>query len=409
MIGAVAATGCHYCGGQAFDPILDFGQQPISHRLLSSPGDAEYLHGLALRFCTQCGLVQISDPIPPSELYTDYNWLSTWKPQRHVPVLVDWVKALPGLTPDSLIVEVGSNDGLFLDALRQAGYRRVLGLEPARDAREAAARKGIETLAGYLTPEVASQIVASHGRCALFIARHVMEHVPDLSTFGQAMSTLLALDGYALIEVPYFQRNLETTDYSLIWEEHTNYFTDGTLQRLLADYGITVVRRDEFIFSGEALAVLGRRRSEQALPLTSDGVANTRALVAKYRQNLVPFRDACIRYFEDCRAGGRDVVVYGAGVRAHAFLNFVGLAPYVRFIVDDQPEKQGKFFPGARLPIKPSSALEEIGPALCLLAVNAENEEAVIARHPQFEARGGRFASVCPPSGRLLSVWNQLG
>jgi SAM-dependent methyltransferase len=399
--------GCHYCGGHEFDPVLDFGEQPISHRLLNNATDAEYVHGLALRYCVSCGLVQIVDPIPPDELYTDYNWLSTWKPQRHLPELVEWVKALPGLSADGLIVEVGSNDGMFLEALRDAGYHRVLGLEPARDAREAAVAKGIETLSGYLTPDAARRIVASHGQCRLFIARHVLEHVPDLATFGEAMSILLAPDGYVLIEVPYFQKNLETTDYSLIWEEHTNYFTDGTIQRFLADYGVQVRRRGEFLFSGEALAVLGERTGA-AVKIGTDGLARTRELVATYRANLARFRDACVALFDDCRARGEDVVVYGAGVRAHAFLNFVGLASYVRFIVDDQPEKQGKFFPGARLAIKPSSALDELGPALCLLAVNAENEETVIARHAPFEARGGRFASVCPPSHRLLPVWSEL-
>lgn len=398
---------CHGCRGESFSPVLDFGDQPISHRLLKAPGDAEYVHPLALRRCLACGLIQIEDPIPPDELYSDYNWLSTWKPQAHVPELVEWVATQPGLPKDGLIFEAGSNDGLFLDSLRARGFSNVLGLEPARDAREAALAKGLRTLPGYLTPDVARKLVAEYGRCRVFVSRHVLEHVPDLPAFGEAMSLLLEPGGLVLIEVPFFQRNLEKTDYSLIWEEHTNYFTEATLNRFLSAHGVSVLRTAEFVFSGEVIAVLGVHSGEPAGAAPA-AVAEPGDLVEIYRRNFERFRAGCIAYFEQCRAEGQKIVVYGAGVRAHAMLNFTRLAPWVDFIVDDQPEKQGMFFPGARLPIKPSSELDSIGKALCLLAVNAENEGTVIAKHQRFIAGGGQFYSVCPPSPRLLPVWNDL-
>ncbi|MEQ1729813.1 MAG: class I SAM-dependent methyltransferase [Vicinamibacterales bacterium] len=398
---------CHGCRGDQFSPVLDFGEQPISHRLLNTPDEAEYVHPLALRRCQTCGLIQIEDPIPPAELYSDYNWLSTWKPQHHVPELVQWVVTQSGLPRDALVIEAGSNDGLFLSSLRDQGFTNLLGLEPARDAREAALAKGIRTLPGYLTPDVARQLVADHGKCRLFISRHVLEHVPDLPAFGEAMSLLLEPGGFVLIEVPFFQRNLESNDYSLIWEEHANYFTEATLNRFMAAHGVRVFRRAEFIFSGEAIALFGERAGDGAAVPAAPAV-DPGELVEVYRRNFERFRAGCIAHFERCRAEGRPVIVYGAGVRAHAMLNFARLASYVDFIVDDQPEKQGKFFPGARLPIKPSSALDSAGRALCLLAVNAENETTVIAKHQAFLDRGGEFYSVCPPSHRLLPVWQGL-
>ena len=86
-------------------------------------------------------------------------------------------------------------------------------------------------------------------------------------------------------------------------------------------------------------------------------------------------------------------------------INFAGLSPYLEFCADDQVEKQNKFMAGSRLQVLPSKALEEHSIDLCLLAVNAENEGTVMAKHKEYCERGGRFASVHPPSERLLPFW----
>jgi hypothetical protein len=89
-------------------------------------------------------------------------------------------------------------------------------------------------------------------------------------------------------------------------------------------------------------------------------------------------------------------------------INYCGLAPHLECVLDDQVEKQGKFMPGSRLPVLAGDALGGEGIDLCLLAVNAENESAVIARRTDFVAGGGEFASFHPPSPRLPAFWKSV-
>ena len=77
-------------------------------------------------------------------------------------------------------------------------------------------------------------------------------------------------------------------------------------------------------------------------------------------------------------------------------------------IVDDQPEKQNRFMPGGRIPIISSEALYSLGIDICLLGVNAENEDKVIVKHTEWVRNGGIFWAVLPPSDRLLPVWHQI-
>lgn len=397
---------CRICGKVDLFKIIDFGPQPIAHRLQTDPSAQEYLHHVSLRLCEACGLFQLTDPIPPDVLYTDYNWLSSWKWNPHIPRSVQLIDQMAGLNKSSRIVEVASNDGSFLEVLQQHGYQNVLGVEPAQDAVKVARAKGVETLASYFNPEVARDMVSADGKCDLLIAREVLEHVNELPAFREAMSILLRPGGYALIEVPNFDFTLKTTDYSAIWEEHVNHFTLETLSRFLAEAEIRVIHSESATFSGEVLIVVGKYLGTP-LQLANNGY------LEELRTKAITFRDRwpkfCQAFLDSLRQhsvdGGR-AAIYGAGCRACSLINFVGLSPYIDFIADDQPEKQGKYMPGSGLPILPGEALEQQSAELCLLAVNAESEEKVIAQHQGFLQRGGRFASILPPSDRLLRIWD---
>lgn len=395
-------SACNLCRAQPLEPLIEFGPHPIAHRFVSGPGEEEYTHPLTLGLCERCGLVQLIDPIPPQELYTNYHVLSSWKPTPHVPDLAAAIERLPGITTDSRVVEVGSNDGAFLAELRDRGFTNLIGLEPAADAVAAAEAIGVPTIRGYFTPEIAREL----GAADLFLTRHVLEHIGDLATFTESMRLVLAPGAHVLVEVPDFDFGLDSPDYSAVWEEHVNHFTRGTMAELLARAGVQVDRFESYPFSGQALVAWGRQSDAPAAAATD--VAGLRDRALNYRDRWPAFATRLREYLSEQRAAGRRVGVYGAGCRAATLINIAGVAPLIDVVVDDQPEKQGKLMPGSHLPIVPGDTLEESGLDLCLLAVNAENEERVIERHSSFVERGGTFASLHPPSPRLPNFWQTV-
>ncbi len=399
-------SACNLCREPAVETLIDFGSHPIAHRFLDAPDEAEYSHPLTLGCCRACGLVQLVDPIPPEELYTRYRWLSAWKPNPHVPEVVATLERLPGLSPEARVLEVGSNDGSFLAELRGRGFERLLGLEPAEDACAAAAQHGFPTVRSYFTPEAASRIVESFGHADVLVTRHVLEHVADLPVFAEALRIALAPGAHVLVEVPDFDFSRDAPDYSALWEEHVNHFTRATIATFLATAGVEAERFESYRFSGQALVAWGRANGSAAAPAGRaselDGAAR------RYRDRWPAFRAALRGYLERERAAGRRIGVYGAGCRAATLINLCELAPLVEVVADDQPEKQGRFMPGSRLPVVPGDTLGQSGLDLCLLAVNAENEETVIARHAPFLERGGEFVSLHPPSPRLPDLWKDM-
>ena len=381
--------------------LIDFGSQPIAHRMLATATEEEFTHPFSISLCESSGLVRIDDPIAPEELYTNYFCLSEWKWQPHIPQLATRIEEISELAKDDFILEVGSNDGGFLEVLKERGFQNVLGIEPANDALASANKRGVETIPGYFTPELAAEIVAKRGQCDLFVSRQVLEHIGDLDQYREALSTVLRPGGFALIEVPDFQFSLDTGDYSAIWEEHVNYFTLPSLSHFMAQAGIEVQHSETVNFSGQGLVALGRRTAQSLAVDSIENLDQLRAKALAYRDYWPTFRDRFLEYLQQARRDGKRIAVYGAGCRACSLINFTGAAPYIDFMVDDQLEKQNKFMPGSRLPVLPTSALRDQSVDICLLTVNSENDEKVIAKHQTLTESGLVFVPVLPPSENL--------
>jgi 2-polyprenyl-3-methyl-5-hydroxy-6-metoxy-1,4-benzoquinol methylase len=399
---------CHLCKKSDLLPLINFGKHPIAHHFLTTVDQVEYSHQVNLCFCNECGLIQLHEPIPPEHFYTNYNWLSSWKLQPHMQDVIRYIKDLPGLNTKSKILEIGCNDGSFLDALRENGYQNLLGIEPANDASSVAIEKGINTINTYFNQSTAYEIVNNWGKFDLVIFRQVLEHITDLRGIREALNQVIKPGSYVLIEVPNFDFSLRTYDYSSIWEEHVNFFTKSTMNRFLAEIGIKVIHTDTANFCGEALIIFGKKSEENDQSFVDDsdiGVARMNAI--DFHNRWPFFKKDFSDFLKNRKDEGKKIALYGAGARACSITNFLELAPFIDIVVDDQVEKQGKYLPGSRLQIFPSSNLVEKEVGLCLLSVNAENESHVIKKHSNYIERGGEFISINPPSDLLPAFWEE--
>lgn len=391
---------CRLCGGSRLTVVLDAGDQPIAHRLLESPNDPEIVHRLALHHCAACGLIQICAPIDPAMLYLDYNYcFSSWKPQPH---MLDEIEMTLAHTRPRFAFEVGCNDGTFLDVLRQNGVSTLAGVEPNRFAGGKGERKGLRIYPGMLSDSVCRQAVAECGRFDLVVARQVLEHIADIEGFFRCIDELASVDGFLLLETPDVEAGVTMGDCSVVWEEHVNYFTEPVIRFGLRRFGYEPVALRRYNFSGGALAILARRaRRVGGRP----GGSPLGTVAGTFKQKVDGYGDLLRRKLGEWRERGGGVVLYGVGCRACTVTNALGLGKYLDFAVDDRIERQGKYLPGARLPIRsPETLRDGPRPLLCLLAVNQENEARVKSRLNALIPGEGRSVSLCSPA----DIWGEL-
>jgi 2-polyprenyl-3-methyl-5-hydroxy-6-metoxy-1,4-benzoquinol methylase len=369
-------TRCRLCQAADLATAIDFGPMPIAHRMRRRRDETETRYPLKELVCRQCGLVQIADPIDPEDLYREFNYcFSGWKPQPHIAAELAMIQAD---APGPRMLEIGSNDGLFLGEARKAGFAPLLGIEPNRVATDAARELGLEIVNEMLTPALAADLATRHGRFDTIVLRQVLEHLTDLAGFFRSAEILLAPEGVLFVDVPDCEQGFARGDVTMMWEEHVNSFTEATLEATLARFGFGIVRRECYNYSGGTIAVCAKR---SAAPQSGLDLAMHLASVDTYEARARAIREKLRALLRHARASGHAIALYGAGNRACTFSNWAEIGPFVDYAIDDQAERQGLFMPGTGIAVCASTTLaEEERPVLCMLAVNTENDDAVTAK-----------------------------
>lgn len=374
-------TTCRLCRKSETELVIDFGKQPISKSTRSD------LYPVELMKCKGCGFLQLDKCIDSKTLYSDHQTnFSSWKNQPHIPRLLEIIDKLPGIKGTDHVLEIGSNDGSFLNELANRKFRYLTGIDPCEPKFE---NKRIKYHREYFNASVAMMLEKSD----LIIARHILEHIEDLHNFGIALRSICKIGTYLLIEVPDFSFFLQTGDYSGVWEEHVNYFTIFTLKRYLSQFGIEIIYTQGFDYSGRSLLAVCRYTS-CGICEEKDGIFN----VITYQNNWLQY---CIRLHKRLSKIDKDIVLYGAGCRGISLINYTKTARYFSFVVDDQPEKQNKTLPVSRLSVFSSESMYDGMTNTCLLAVNTENEQTVVDKHKRFS---GQIFSLLHPSKMLLNI-----
>ncbi len=357
---------CRHCAAPLSLPLVDLGAAPPSNAYLTTAAleRPEKWFPLRVLVCERCWLVQTQDFADAHELFDgDYAYFSgfstTWV--EHARRYVEELSEELGLGASSMVVEVASNDGYLLQHVQARGVP-CLGIEPTASTAAAARAKGIEVV-GEFFGEALGRRLASEGRSAdLMAANNVLAHVPDINDFLRGFTALLRPQGVATFEFPHLLRLLEGVQFDTIYHEHFSYLGVLAVDCIMRAAGLVPFRVQELPTHGGSLRVFAQRADtgsrpadgsvERMLGRERDAGLGSAARYAGFQAEAERVRDDLLSFLIESKRAGRTVAAYGAAAKGNTLLNFAGVRPdLVRYVVDLNPAKQGKFMPGSRIPI----------------------------------------------------------
>ena len=404
---------CRSCDAVLGEPVLDLGLMPISNafRRIDDPTpDARY--PLRLYVCPKCFLAQIEDVVPREALFHgDYAYLSSasssWR--EHVEAYAARMIAELGLGRGRTMVEVGSNDGALAAAFARAGVRAI-GVDPATNAAEVAADKGVETVVGFFGTELAERLQGQGVSADLIAANNVLAHVPDLNDFVAGFARLLAPDGVATFEFPLVSALIAEGQYDTIYHEHYSYLSLTALRPLFARHGLEMTDVERLATHGGSVrlflrhagvgpvspAVAALEAEERAAGLA--GLDGYRTLAAKAARH----REALRAFLAGLKGQGLSIAGYAAPAKATTLLNHCGIGPEtLDYVVDSAPTKQGRRIPGVGVPIfAPEHMAANRPDVVVILAWNIAAE--IACQLQPLTAKGTRLALPMPNPGFLI-------
>jgi hypothetical protein len=366
---------CRLCGAQLTLTFVDLGMSPLceSYVPADQTDSAEVFYPLHVRLCGQCLLVQLPAYVAGEDIFSDYAYFSSYSTSwvAHAKRYADDMTALLGLTADSLVTEVASNDGYLLQHFHAAGIP-VLGVEPAANVGEAARAKGIRTVTEFLGQETGAAIAAEHGQADLVAGNNVFAHVPDIRGFAAGLRALVKDTGVVTLEFPHLLRLIERRQYDTVYHEHYSYLSLLTASRALETAGLTVVDVEELSTHGGSLRVHARpteaagepgERVKSVLAVEEEAGLHTVEGHQGFATQVLKIKSDLLNFLLTAAKNGNSVAGYGAPGKGNTLLNHCGIrSDLMAYTVDRSPHKQGKFLPGTHIPIHAPERIAETKP-----------------------------------------------
>ena len=399
---------CRSCQADKFVSILDLGLTPLANSLLTREqlNEPENIYPLELVLCPACTLVQITETVPPEILFRDYVYFSSFSDTmlEHAENLVTTVLQERQLGPQSLAMEVASNDGYLLQFYKRASVP-VLGIEPAINvARIAEEQRGVRSLPEFFNEELALMLAATGERADVLHANNVLAHVADLNGFVSGIRHVLSDNGIAIIEVPYIVDLVERCEFDTIYHEHLCYFSLTALAALFRRHQLAIVSVERVPIHGGSLR-LRLARAEAAVPDQSVAAlleqelswgVGDRTVYSQFATRVEQLKQELIALLKQFKTSGARIAAYGAAAKGSTLLNYFKIGrETLDFVADRSTHKQGRYMPGVHIPIlEPNRILEEMPAYLLLLTWNFAAE--ILEQQAEYRRRGGRFIIPVP-------------
>lgn len=411
-------TTCRMCGSKRLVKVWSFGETPLANAYLKPEdigrGGEEPFASLDIYYCRDCCLAQMLDVVDPNVLFENYLYVSSTSPsfvkhfEDYAGHLIDRFK----LNAESLVVDIGSNDGILLKPLKAAGVK-VLGIDPAENLAAMANEAGIETIADFFTPELARRLAAERGRADVISANNVFAHTDGVDIFVEAVKRLLSPRGVFVFEVQYLGDLIEKKLFDIIYHEHLCYYSVHPLVEFFAGCGMEVFDVERLPVHGGSLRVYVQfeggpydRPSERITEILHEEKVQALTTLAPYQQfaaRVASNKEKLQRILREIKAEGKKIVGYGAPAKATTLCYALGIdGDVLDYIVDDDKKiKQGLLMPGTHIPIvspdylyKPFDTAQGKPDYCLILAWNFA--EQIRKNHRRFEEQGGRFIIPVP-------------
>ena len=369
---------CRSCGNTDLKRVVSLGYQPLANNLINKKDEKCDLYPLEVNYCSKCHNCQLSVAVDPKKMFSNYLYTSsTSKVFRNhfVDAAKKYSKELKLNKKKSYVIDIGSNDGVALKPFLDLGFKKILGIEPAKNLAKLANKNKIKTFNGFLEKKNLKKIKKN---ADLILASNVFAHSDKLKEMAECMISLLSKKGTIIIEVQYLMNTLKDLTFDNIYHEHYNYWSLTSLVNFFNQFKLKIFRSETVDTHGGSIRVYITKDIKVKIETSvkkmlkeeeNYGIKEFKTY-QKFGEKVYKIRQNVLINIKKLKNENKTIIGYGAPAKATTALNFFGISEEINFIVEDNKLKHNKFIPGVKIPIKNKSQIKNKKNTLLVLAWN---------------------------------------
>jgi SAM-dependent methyltransferase len=398
---------CRLCGSNNVERVVELSPIPLSENYSFDRSAAAKAprYPVDAYMCGDCGHVQQMDIIDPKTLWDSYTYYSgdaKGMPEHFQNVAAKSIKAADA-PAGALVVDIGSNDGSLLKPFKEAGYR-VLGIDPATDAAKRANDAGILTITSLMALDLAERIREEHRPASIICAFNVFAHADDLGEMVDCVRTMLAPDGLFFFEAQYLLDIVDGVLIATLFHEHLSHHSVKPLIKFLDRHGLELIAVERApIQHGSLLGTVqlkgGKRPVEdsvrQLIALEDERKLDKLETLHAFGARVKQLRERTAELAAKLKAEGASIAGYGAARSGPTLMIQLGLTGKIEYIVDDHPQKVGRYESGDGILVVPTAELIKRMPDYTIILAWVHSKKIIETNH-DYLRKGGHFVVLCP-------------
>ena len=368
---------CRSCGNTRLECVVSLGNSPLANNLLNDDNQKDELYPLQMNYCPKCHNVQLSHSVPREKMFNEYLYVSSTTDtfKKHFSDAADLLTKQFGLKEGSFVVDIGSNDGVFLKPLQKKGIS-VCGIEPAKNLSYLAEQNGIPTINGYFEDDVTINQIKQEAD--LVTAFNVFAHSDNLEQITRNAFRIMKPEGHFVIEVQYLYDTLKDLTFDNIYHEHYNYWSLISLNNFFKQFNVTIYKAEKINTHGGSIRVYikkgrGIKIDNSIADLikeeTNYGLKNFQTY-KKFGEKIYEIRNNVIKNLDKLKNQSKSIIGYGSPAKATTALNFFGIKNQIKYIIEDNELKHNKFVPGTNIKIVSKKNVKDTDNTMIVLAWN---------------------------------------
>ena len=353
--------------------------------------------------------MQLNETIKKEILFDKYVWVTSTSSTAKNYAQTFYKNVIKDIQIDKsndLIIEIASNDGTFLKPFVNNGFKKVIGVDPAKNISDLANKDNVKTINGYWNEELSEKMNKQYGNAKLVFARNVIPHVSELNSVVSGVEKILSEDGVGIFEIHDANIIYNELHYDSVYHEHLCFFTLKSITYLLNKFNLNPFDIKRSPISGGSFVIYfskHKNKISEDLELSIlneekskvNEVESWKNFALKVKDHRNEMRKILDNFSE------KKIIGFGSSARSQTFLNYCGFnEKNIDLIIDNNSMKQNLYSPGTNIKIVDfDTGINSKPDAIFILAWNFKDE---IIKECRMAGYNGEFIVPFPHSPKIL-------